>query len=120
MKDSQAHRLPVAAVTMPTPVIVQQRPLPRATQIKTFAQAVFIGKYVTPEIVAQRLEICRRCEKRRITPAGVEWCGMCGCKVGDKSRQLDNLAAYEENLPRWGCKHPQRGKGKGWTVTGGE
>ncbi|MCX6908424.1 MAG: hypothetical protein NTY01_10320 [Verrucomicrobia bacterium] len=94
--------------------VVQKRPLPTVAQVKTFAQAILIGKYVPPVMVVKRLEICRRCEKRRVTPVGVEWCGLCGCKVGDKSRQLDNLAAYEENLPRWGCKHPQRGKGKGW------
>lgn len=108
--ESQIRRV------LTTATMVRQRPFPRVAQMKTFAQAVVTGKYVSPEVVAMRLEICRRCEKRRVTPAGVEWCGMCGCKVGNKSRQIDNLAAYEENLPRWGCKHPQRGKGRGWPV----
>jgi hypothetical protein len=98
-----------------TPV-VQPRPLPGATQIRTFAQAVLTGKYVAPEIVAQRLAICRRCDKRRVTPTGVEWCGICGCKVARKDRQINNLAAYEENLPKWGCKHPHRREGKGWPI----
>lgn len=110
-------QMPAGFFTRPaSQAIVQSRPLPRASQIKTFAQAMFTGKYAAPEVVMQRLEICRRCGKRRITPTGIEWCGICGCKVGNKSRQLDNLAAYEENLPKWGCKHPLRKKGKGWPV----
>jgi hypothetical protein len=96
--------------------IVQHRPLPRAAQIKTFTQAVFTGKYAPVEVVAERVVICRQCGMRRITPAGIEWCGICGCKVGRQDRQIDNLAAYEENLPKWGCKHPLRGQGKGWPV----
>lgn len=97
--------------------VIQERPPPTMGQVKTFAQAILTGKYVVPEVVAVRLEICRRCEKRRVTPTGIEWCGICGCKVGDKSRQLDNLAAYEENLPKWGCKHPLRRQGKGWPLS---
>ncbi len=105
-------------MTLGVGAVVQERSLPTIAQAKTFARAILTGKYVAREVVAQRLEICRRCEKRRITQAGVEWCGMCGCKVGRKDRELDNLAAYEEKLPKWGCKHPLRGEGRGWPLAG--
>ena len=96
---------------------VQARPAPTVAQVKTFAQAIFSGKYAAPEIVAQRMVICRKCDKLRVTPAGVVWCGACGCRVSRKDREITNLAAYEENLPKWGCKHPLRKKGKGWPMT---
>ena len=96
--------------------VVQKRPLPRTAQIKTFVWAMLTGKYVSPEVVAQRIAICRQCDMCRITPRGIEWCGICGCKVGHQDRQIDNLAVYEENLPKWGCKHPLRMKGKGWPL----
>jgi len=66
------------------------------------------GRSASPEIVAQRLEICRRCEKRRAGAMGVEWCGVSGAKVNGRELRLENLVAHEENLPRWGCKHPER------------
>ena len=94
--------------------VVERRPLPTVGQVKTFAQAMFTAKRVAPEIVEQRIAICRQCDKRRVTPAGVEWCRNCGCKVSRKSKEIMNLAAYEENLPKWGCKHPLRKQGKGW------
>jgi len=98
--------------------IIQRRPLPTPAQVKTFAQAMFTAKRVAPGIVEQRIAICRQCDKRRVTPQGVEWCRNCGCKVSSKSKEIMNLAAYEENLPKWGCKHPQRKNGEGWEVQG--
>jgi hypothetical protein len=108
---------PEAGTTSP---VVQQRPVPTLSLVKTFAEAMFTGKYVAPEIVAQRMAICRQCVMRRITTAGVDWCGACGCRVSRKDREITNLAAYEENLPKWGCKHPLRKKGKGWGAIGGQ
>ena len=95
------------------PQVTQQRRVPTLKQIKTFAQAVFFGTYASPEVVAQRMAICQRCDMRRVTLGGVEWCGVCGCKVSRKDREIDNVAAYEENLPSWGCKHPLRRQGRG-------
>jgi len=96
--------------------VVERRPLPTPAQVKTLIEAMFTAKRVAPEIIEQRIAICRECDKRRVTPAGVEWCRNCGCKVSRKSKEIMNLAAYEENLPKWGCKHPQRKQGKGWPV----
>jgi hypothetical protein len=100
--------------------VVEQRPVPTLGQVKTLAEAMFTGKFVAPEIVAQRMANCRTCDKLRVTPQGVEWCGVCGCRVSRKDREITNLAAYEENLPKWGCKHPLRKKGKGWGAIGGQ
>ncbi len=97
-------------------MVVEQRPALTLGQVKTFTQAIFSGKYAAPEVVAQRMAVCRACEKLRVTPTGVEWCGACGCRVSRKDREITNLAAYEENLPKWGCKHPLRKMGKGWSM----
>lgn len=102
---------PMAGTASP---VVQQRPVPTVAQVKNFAMAIFSGKFAVAEIVAQRMATCRQCDKLRVSPAGVEWCGVCGCRVSRKDREITNLAAYEENLPKWGCKHPLRGQGKGW------
>ncbi len=109
-------------VNMPTQqadkpgAVVEQRSMPTLDQVKTIAQAIFSGKYVEAMLVAQRMDICRKCDKLRVTPAGVAWCGACGCRVSRKDREITNLVAYEENLPKWGCKHPKRKEGKGWPV----
>ena len=98
--------------------VVERRPLPTPAQVKTLIEAMFTAKRVAPEIIEQRIAICRQCDKRRVTPQGVEWCRNCGCRVSSKSKEIMNLAAYEENLPKWGCKHPQRKQGKGWKEEG--
>lgn len=102
------------------PAAIQQRPVPTLGQVKTFAQAMFSGKFAASDVVAQRMAICRKCDKLRVTPTGVVWCGACGCRVSRKDREITNLAAYEENLPKWGCKHPLRKKGKGWGAISGQ
>jgi hypothetical protein len=99
---------------------MERRPLPTPVQVKTFVQAMFTAKRVAPEIVEQRIAICRQCDKRRVTPQGIEWCRNCNCKVSSKSKEIMNLAAYEENLPKWGCKHPLRKQGKGWGAISGQ
>ena len=85
-------------------------------KLLSFAQAVATGKYVSKEIKKQREEECKKCEKKRTDRSGIDFCGMCGCSVSSLSTNIKNLAAYEENLPKWGCKHPLRNrKGFGWT-----
>lgn len=95
---------------------IEERRLPTIGQVKHFALAIFRGEFAPAEVVAQRITICRQCDKLRMTSAGIEWCGVCGCKVSRKDREITNLAAYEENLPKWGCKHPLRKQGKGWPI----
>jgi hypothetical protein len=88
-------------------------PRPTASQAVSFVQAMVNGRYVDAATVAERIETCRLCEYRRVDPAGQSWCGACGCRLSEQ-RHIRNLAAFEENLPAWGCKHPARGSGKGW------
>lgn len=96
--------------------VVQERPTTTLRQVKTFAEAVIAGRYVAAEVVAERVAVCQQCDKKRVTRAGVEWCAVCGCKVSRKEKEVTNLAAYVENLPKWGCKHPLRKKGHGWPL----
>jgi len=103
-----ACKLGVQAVT------VSARPAVTAVKVATFARAMITGEYVDPQIVEARIAICSTCEFRKTDAAGVSFCGICGCSVSPESRKLTNLAAYQENLPAWGCKHPNRKNGAGW------
>ena len=94
--------------------IVEKRHLPTPSQVKTFVKAVTTGERVSPEIAKERIETCRTCQFRRVTPEGLEFCGVCGCKVSANDREITNLAAYVENLPHYGCKAPNRKNGNGW------
>jgi hypothetical protein len=93
--------------------IEKSRTIPTVKQLGTFVLAVATGKYVTLEIVQERKAICASCEFQ-MSDNGVAWCGICGCKVSGESKKIDNLAAYEENLPLWGCKHKLRAQEMGW------
>ena len=75
----------------------------------SFLKALATGKKVSPEVLAERKVTCAECP---LMQGGR--CSICGCGVGAEFGQVMNLAAYEENLPEWGCKHPDRAKGLGW------
>jgi hypothetical protein len=89
------------------------RPKPK---LSSFAKAALFGKYTSLEIVNERIEICRECDNfKPFDETKIEGaCIRCGCKVSKEEKSIRNLAAYEENLPEWGCKHKQRSLGKGW------
>lgn len=112
------HPIPVVQKSQPETgdmdPAVQQCSAPTVTRMKEATRAIFTGKRVTSEVVAQRIAICRRCDKHHAARSGLEWCGVSGHKVSEREGQSDNLAAFEEHLPQWGCKHPLRHDGKGW------
>lgn len=83
--------------------IVAERPRPTIRQVTGLAKAAVIGKYVSLEVLQKRLAICDACPAQRQTKKGDKWCSKCGCGMSD-SKKVTNLAAYEENLPEWGCK----------------
>jgi hypothetical protein len=75
-------------------------------KIRNFIRAVLGNEKVSPELAASRAAICRLCPhlgSKRGQPA----CSLCGCRI-------DMLVQYVENLPEWGCKHPDRAAGLGW------
>lgn len=93
-----------APLTMP-------RPFPSARQVASFLTALATCPRVSRRVELLRLAICARCEYlRRASDSRLDWCGLCGCKVSLEGWRLASLAAYEENLPHWGCKHPRRGQ----------
>jgi hypothetical protein len=100
-------------------LVLSKRPPTTFNQMKSFARAITMGKYVSKEILEERVAICGKCKYRRVDPQGFEWCGVCGCKTSAEDRKINNLAAYEEGpvqpdgRPLWGCKHPRR-KRFGW------
>ena len=96
------------------PVETVNRPRKTAQQVKSLGQAIISGKYVAKDVLDERVAICGKCEFLRVAPNGDEWCGICGCKASAEDRKITNLAAYEENLPMWGCKHSKRKTGFGW------
>jgi hypothetical protein len=99
------------------PRSVPSQPTHTLKEAATYAQAVLTGKKVTPEVQAQREAICAKCDMLKIPADGTPaFCGICKCQVSKESKQIRNLAAYEENLPKWGCKHPFRG----WTGPQGQ
>lgn len=97
-------------------VINQNRPRPTTKQILTAAEALTTGAKVSLDVLQAREAICAKCDKVRQDDAGKLWCSVCGCGTSSANKEILNLAAYEERLPRWGCHHPLRGKGKGWPV----
>jgi len=84
--------------------------MPTVRQVGSFTRALLTGTKVSPEVMRQRLAICNACPYQRTDNQGRTWCGMCGCRTSDDTRLLANLAAYEEDLPHWGCKHPNGSK----------
>lgn len=99
------------------PRTVPSQPTHKAGQVFSFLKALVSGARVPPDVRAMREAICADCDKLRIPADGSPaYCGMCGCQVSADAWQVRNLAAYEENLPHWGCKHPLRG----WTDPSGK
>jgi len=90
------------------------RSAPTIEQLTNFAVAATTGALVPTRIRKQREAVCRGCDMVRWDEQRRPWCNVCGCGVSNADREIRNLAAYVENLPRWGCKHPKRGPGVGW------
>lgn len=103
-----------------------QRPTPGIAEAFNWAKAFATAGRVSDEVRQEREATCATCEYARQDDRGL-WCSQCGCGTSDDSRRIFNLAAYNEgpsheyevqgtriSLPQWGCKHPQRGAGKGW------
>jgi len=88
------------------------------TKAMSVAKAILTGENVPPEVLEQRLAICRGCDLVRVkmnhrTKEEMVSCGVCGCKLkGDRS--LVNLARYVET-DEYGCKHPS---GSRWAAAG--
>jgi len=70
----------------------------------TLMAALVKHDIVNPEIMQTRLERCNPCEYLKQGK-----CSLCSCPVR-------TLAKHVENLPKWGCKHPQRGEEYGWPM----
>jgi len=91
----------------------QPRPRPTLRAAQSLAAALLTGRRVPLAVMQARLVCCETCDLLRRDERG-QWCGACGCGLSSDARAIRNLAAYEENLPRWGCKHPNRAQGAGW------
>lgn len=73
--------------------------------------AMLLAPDVSEEIRDERRAICATCPMLRKRPKSEQkFCNKCHCNIGGS----DDLTSKAENLPHWGCKHPQRGNGKGW------
>jgi len=64
---------------------------------------------VSLEIFEERVKICLTCTRLKQTPKGQMYCGVCKCSIGKSRKQVFNLAAYKEKIPKHGCLHPSRG-----------
>jgi hypothetical protein len=85
-----------------------KRPPITAAKVASFVEAMLTAPRVSKEVEAQRLAICEKCDKRKLDKNGEPFCGLCGCSVAKDGWKLMHLTHYEENLPKWGCKHPLR------------
>lgn len=88
----------------------------RIRQFKSLSKAIVTGVKVDEKTAERRISICKVCHYGRINDEGRGYCGYCGCKARKDAKTVWNLAAYEEHLPDWGCKHPRRLEGKGWPL----
>ncbi|MBE7466771.1 MAG: hypothetical protein HS116_25150 [Planctomycetes bacterium] len=93
--------------------IVEARGLPTPAQVATAARAMITGTLVSEEVMLERTAICNQCPLLRQDSDGAHYCGACGCNIKREVKRGLNMAAYEENLPHWGCKFPGRAAGKG-------
>lgn len=96
--------------------VVQEPPPATAEQVATFALAQATGTRVPEDVMVEREGTCAACPHVRWSRAGGKlWCSRCGCGVGGVGRWfLRKLTELVENLPKWGCHHPERKKGAGW------
>jgi hypothetical protein len=77
--------------------------------------AMLTGKKVSEEVVQERMAICSVCEHVRSLPSmGGLYCGLCSCNLSADMKAIINMAALEEELPAFGCKHEKRAEGRGW------
>ena len=83
-------------------------------EVATFIQALTTGTLVSKEIQDERIATCMACRNLRRDRFNANFCGLCGCQVANRITNVLNITAYEEELPKWGCKHPLRKKGHGW------
>lgn len=83
---------------------------------KTFIEAQLTAKRVPLEVIQERYKTCQECQYHKVDPNKNEYCGLgCGCTTKPKFGLIKSLTEVEENLPKWGCKHPLRGRrNKGW------
>lgn len=89
-------------------------PEPAVLQDRRPLASPFAGLFVNAETAAARVAICATCEHSALSPNQTRLCKVCSvCKGPGQS--VDRLARYVEHLPFYGCKHPQRKGGKGWT-----
>lgn len=113
LAENKAAIAAQAAKPKPVPVdprSVASQPKHTAAQAASFLEAMLTSPKVSADVEAARLAICDKCEHLRIPKDGTpSFCGLCGCQVSKEAWRVRNLAAYTENLPKWGCKHPQRG-----------
>lgn len=79
---------------------VARRPFPTASQAAFALQAVLTAAKVPDDVAAARQAICAACSYSRLTPAGVRWCGICGCGVDLHEKTILTLSLYGENLPK--------------------
>lgn len=89
------------------------RPKPKISQVRSLTKALLSAKEVPLTVMQDRLETCLTCDKVKADKK-TKFCGLCGCSVSSDENKIVNLARYEENLPEWGCKHPERRNGYGW------
>lgn len=101
-------------------MLIEEPPPATEKQVATYLKALASAKRVPLEVVQEREATCAGCEYVRWSEeSGAPWCSRCGCKVGGQASaflrwMLKKLTEVEENLPAWGCHHPQRSKGMGW------
>ena len=82
---------------------------------KSLTKALLTGSHVSKEVQEKRLKICHECPLFRWDDnKETASCGICGCKVGNKSMKLLDLTRYEED-DTYGCKHPE---GSRWKENG--
>lgn len=72
-------------------------------QVAIFLEAMIKHKLVSAKEVAERQTACKTCVYNE-----KEHCTLCSCLI-------IRLSQHEENLPKWGCKHPERGR-LGWPI----
>jgi len=91
----------------------QPQPIPTVNQAAKAGRAILTNAKVSQETMEQRVLICSTC-KFVGKSADSMWCTLCNCPLSMDERKIFNLAAHVENLPLYGCKHPERKNGKGW------
>ncbi len=80
-----------------------RKEVPFLRKALNYTEALVYGESVKEETFTKRIDTCRICHYNENSK-----CTQCGCNIFE-------LARYKENLPKWGCKHPERGKA-GWSV----